>query len=187
MFFGEKPQIIGAYNTPFDFKFMAALYQRQEKAFAPVCQFDVLDMARDLVKDVTNHKLETVAAHYGIQGDNFHSAEFDTDCAVNLFKTFLKEYTANAAAPADDSASDKAKPAITSITLFDKSATLRRIYVNTDMGTLFFDLVKKVWASKDAKMETFDMNFLEKEAWKCVGAADQTAFENFKGNWTAAA
>ena len=186
-FFGETPQIIGAYNEPFDYNFMSALYKRQEKVFTPGCRLDVLDMARDLVKDVPNHKLQTVSEHFGIKGDDYHTAGFDTDCAVDLFKRFLQSYTESAAAPADETTSGGIKPAITSITLFDKSATLRRIYVNTDSGTLYYDLVKKSWASKDAKIETFDMNYVEKEAWKCVDAADQAAFEQFKGNWSAEA
>ena len=175
-FFGENPQIIAAYNTPFDLNFMAALYKRQEKTFAPQCQFDVLDMARDIIKDVPNHKLETVAEYCGFQGDNFHNAQFDTDVTVSLLKRFLTEYSKNSA-----SETGKIQPTIESVTLFDKSATLRRIYVNTNNGTLYFDLVKKVWASKDAKLETIDMDYLEKEAWKFVGVADQAAFEKFKG------
>lgn len=185
-FFGEKPALIAAHNTPFDVNFMTALYKRQEKSFAPVCKLDTLDMARDLLKELKSHKLENVAEHYGIEPGKFHSANVDTYCAAELLRRFVEEYTNNAAAPADGTTSGKDKPNITSITLFDKSATLRRIYVNTDKGTLFYDLVKKSWASKDAKMDTIDMDYLEKEAWKCAGVKDQAAFEQFKGNWAAA-
>jgi len=186
-FFGEKPQAIGAYNTPFDLNFMAALYQRQEKSFAPVCQVDVLDMARDLVKDVPDHKLQTIAAKCGIQGDEFHTAGFDTDCTVELFKRFLKEYTNSSAVPAVKSETGKIRPVISKVSLFDKGAEVRRIYVTTDKGTLFYNLVTKLWESKDAKMNIIDMEYLEREAWRCVGAEDQSAFEEFKGKWSAAA
>jgi DNA polymerase III epsilon subunit family exonuclease len=185
-FFGEKPQMIAAYNTPFDYNFMANLYKRQEKVFAPTCQLDILDMARDLTKELKSHALDKVAEHYGITGDDFHNAGFDTDCAVKLFELFLKKYT-DIDAPAEVSSSGKSKPKINGVTLFDKSSTLRRIYVNTDKGTLYYDLVKKVWASKDAKMEAFDMEYVEKEAWKCTEAENQAAFEKFTGSWSAAA
>ncbi|MDR0286480.1 MAG: 3'-5' exonuclease, partial [Clostridiales bacterium] len=189
-FFGENPQIIVAHNTVFDNNFMSALYERQEKKFDPVCKLDTLDMAHEQLLNLDNYKLETVASHLGIQGEGYHTAVFDTDRLVDVFVQLYKKYienNINETEPANGSTSGKLNPKIISLSLFDKSEKLRRIYVNTDKGTLYYDLVNKSWASKDAKIDSINMEYLEKEAWKHAGAENQTAFEKFKGSYSAAA
>jgi len=186
-FFGEQPQILCAYNTPFDVRFLQALYKRQEKSLMPKYQIDVLAMARDLVKSAPNYQLETIAGVYGLAGEEFHTASFDTDITVKLFELFYGEYAKETAATDSAAVSGKIRPVIQSVSSFNKSNTLRRIYVNTDHGTVYYDCVKHQWASKDAKLDTLDMDYLEKEAWKLTGTVDQKSFENFKEKWSAAA
>ena len=59
-FFGEAPAIICAHNTPFDMRFLKSLYNRYGKTIQPMYELDTLEMARDLVKDITGHIYSTV-------------------------------------------------------------------------------------------------------------------------------
>lgn len=58
-FFGENPDCVIAYNTPFDMRFMKALYARYGKTFEPKYELDVLEMARDLVEKNDSKKTQS--------------------------------------------------------------------------------------------------------------------------------
>ena len=181
-FFGETPQIIAAYNTPFDIGFLQAMYVRNGKQLHPQCLLDVLPMARNLVEGLSDYKLQTVVNHFNLPGDKFHTAEFDTECTVNLFKIFLKQYSDINFVT---STYGGKQPNIQKISFWSKTPTLRRIYVTTDCGNLFYDLWKRLWtgSSKDTDLTGIDMEYVEKECWYLVGAENQLAFDKFTGKW----
>lgn len=203
-FFGENPQILCGYNTGFDVRFLSDLYKRQGKTLTCDCKLDVFQMAKELITGVENYKLATIAGLFGMQGDDFHTASADTDYTVKLFDMFVAEYrkgSAPAPAAAAPAASVKeapvtetttveagnggTRPKIISMSSFAPSRSIRRIYVNTDAQTVYFDLVKKQWLSKDGDLSSIDMEYLEKEAWKIAGADSIEAFEAFNGKWSA--
>lgn len=203
-FFGENPQILCGYNTGFDVRFLSDLYKRQGKTLTCGCKLDVFQMAKELIAGADNYKLATIAGLFGMQGEDFHTASADTDYTVKLFDIFVAEYRKGsapapaAAAPAasvkEDPASENTaaqpgnggtKPKILSMSSFAPSRSIRRIYVNTDAQTVYFDLVKKQWLSKDGDLGSIDMEYLEKEAWKIAGADSIEAFEAFNGKWSA--
>lgn len=200
-FFGDNPQILGGYNTGFDVRFLSDLYKRHGKTLKADCQLDVCRMAKELLTGVENHKLSTIANLFGMEGDDFHTASADTDYTARLLNIFVAEYRKGAAAAAspaaaapssekpqegkDPAAGGKLRPEIKSMTLFAPSQTVRRIYVNTTAQTIYFDLVKRQWFSKDGDLNDVDMEYLEKEAWKIADAKSQSDFEAFKGKWVA--
>ena len=200
-FFGDSPQILSGYNVGFDIRFLTDLYKRQGKELNCECKLDVCAMAKELVKGSANYKLATIAELFGLEGEDFHSASADTDYTVKLFEIFTEEYrkvsgtknpseSAAAAPPIEPEAkspapSGKLQPAIKSMTLFAPSQAIRRIYVNTNAQTVYYDLVKKQWFSKDGDLNELDMDYLEKGAWTIAGADSQEAFEAFNGKWSA--
>ena len=201
-FFGDKPQVLSGYNIGFDIRFLSDLYKRQGRELNCGCKLDVCAMAKELITGSVNHKLGTIAGLFGLEGEEFHSASADTDYTVKLFEIFAEEYRktssvktppASEAAPASAAVPEtectapdgKLQPSVKSMTLFTPSQAVRRIYVNTDAQTVYYDLVKKKWYSKDGDLSKLDMDYLEKEAWKIADADSQEAFEAFTGKWSA--
>ena len=180
-FFGETP-VIAAYNTPFDKGFMAASYERSGARFEPVCELDVLEMARDCVRkeETKNYKLGTIATLFGFDAP-FHSAIEDIRVTKQLFDVFLKQYMDQA----PDTAKTKIQPRISTVSFWEGYKGFNRIYVQTDSGNFYYDIRTKVWGTKDSDFDEIDMEFVEKAAWNMTGASNQKEFEKFKGKVTA--
>ena len=183
-FFGERPQILSGYNSPFDIRFLTEMYKRQEKNLMPQAELDVCKMAKDKVRMAENYKLETIAGIYGMKGDDFHTASADTDYTAKLLGIFIQDYRKEMNNNTSDKVeTEKNRPEILSMELFAPSSTVRRIYVNTSLGTVFYNIPKKCWQSKNADMNKLDMNYIEQEAWKNAGVNSQQDFEKFTGKW----
>ena len=183
-FFSKTPSIVVAYNTPFDMRFLRALYERiTGEAIAPIYELDVLEMARDLVSPakIESHKLSTVSRYFGLASDStrFHSAVVDVKAIAQLFEIFYKKYLEL------DSISKSArriiKPAICSVCFWPGYRGESRIYVQTDVGSVYFDLRKKSWYGKDVDIDTLNMAWIEKEAMRLTCSFNLTQFANFIG------
>lgn len=186
-FFGASPVVL-AWNEPFDTRFMSSSYERAapngEQQFQPSVRLDVLEMARDRVnkEDTQNYKLATVAALFGLEDAQFHSAIEDVRVTKRLFDIFFKEYLDDSLT---SSTTSKTRPHISSLSSYEGFKGLNRIYVNTDSGTVFYDLRTKTWGEKDTDMDLLDMEYIEKTAWNLTGSTCQKEFEKFKGKVTA--
>lgn len=180
-FFTEMPLIIGAHNTPFDMKFLNALYQRIRGVnITPYFVLDTLEMSRDLVKpeETENHKLGTLAHLFGLdEGVTFHSAIEDVQVTGQLFEIFLKEYLERE----ETSTSMKMKPIIMSINFWEGYKGFSRIYVQTNMGSVFYDIRKKIWGEKDANIESFDMEWVQSEVCRLTNSQNIDEFARFRG------
>lgn len=199
-FFGDNPQILCGYNTAFDIRFLKDMYERQGKTLDVQCKLDVLPMARELISGTPDHTLSTIATLFGMGDSEFHSAYADTDCTTKLFTIFTEAYRKSLSAPstetpAEPAAEDtgeqtgagtgKLQPKILKMELYAPSQSVRRIYVNTEANTVFYNIAKHCWQSKDADMDAIDMEYLEKEAWRLAGVSTQEEFEQFNAKWTA--
>ena len=80
--------------------------------------------------------------------------------------------------------SDKIVPKVLSVSFYEKYQ-LRRLYVETDAGTVYYDLRMKRWGTKDADMNVIDMERVEQNAWKLTGSSCQKEFEKVRGKVTA--
>lgn len=181
-FLGETP-IIAAYNTPFDVRFIKAMYERNDKEFTPAIELDVLVMAKDIIdpKDIENFKLETVASHYGINNDiSFHSADDDVTATSRLLQIFLNEYNQN---PKQENTQAKQIAQILNMSYWKGYRGHSRIYVNTDLGTVFYEIRHKRWGEKDPGcLNIIDMEHLEKTAFDLAGATNDIEFARYRGS-----
>lgn len=163
-----------AYNSSFDIRFLSELYNRMGDVLEFSYDCDVLAMARDLVsKDITeNYKLGTIAALYGFDDTEFHSAVNDKDVTVKLFQQFIDEYKER---KIEESTSPiKKRCAYVDTCQFWEMHTKRmhmyRIYVNTNLGTVFFNINTHQWEEKDIGcMRIIDMEQLEKDVFAYTG------------------
>lgn len=158
-FFGENPNI-AAHNEKFDVGFMEELYKRNSKSFNPKYRLDTLEMARDLVdkKESNSFKLCDVAKYYGIdEGVEFHNALGDVSVTAKCIIIFYNEYRKK-----DNETNlkkDTIKPKVYSCNYWEKYK-LKRIYVETDKGKVFYDIIGKTWnVCKDSVYDENEIDF----------------------------
>jgi len=86
-----------AYNTPFDYRMLDAMYMRNGAEFRPEVKFDVMKMAVDLITVNQSFKknLETIAGYVGIEqseDDEFHNAMFDIETTIKVMEALMPYY-----------------------------------------------------------------------------------------------
>lgn len=183
-FFGDV-YAVSAYNEPFDEGFMKALYGRNGSEFIPAAKCDVLEMSRDLVKKgkTENHKLGTIAHYYGVdEGLTFHNSMDDVIATVRLLKIFKGEYEEIFSGYQEVELVAPSK--ILSIRFWEGWRGYSRLYVNTDIGTFYFDIRSKVWGVKPDNpytLDEVDMETLRTLSFKFAGASDEREFSRFRG------
>lgn len=79
-----------AHNASFDISFLESAFVRSG-VDATIKYKDTLSMARRKLPDLENHKLGTVAEHFGIEMKNAHRAESDAEVCGKIFIELLKE------------------------------------------------------------------------------------------------
>ena len=86
-FIGNLPLV--SYNVSFDMSFLRAEAQRQSMRLAntPVC---ALQLARAKLPGLPNHKLKTVAGHFGIVPEQAHRALDDCEVGLRVFTELMR-------------------------------------------------------------------------------------------------
>lgn len=176
--------ILSGYNiTTFDNGFMTEYFARFGHAFDAAYVVDGIKMARNRLRykeDVENFKLATVGAYYGISF-NAHSALEDTRTTSKLVQIFVHEY-------AGESKSDKPaaigamRPRIMQIAYWQGFKGFNRIYVNMDIGSVYYDIRSASWGAKDVDIRLLDMGWIEREAFRITGCGCESEFASFKGD-----
>ena len=88
VFCGENP-ILAAHNAPFDTSFLRVGFKRCAITF-PFAALDTLPLARTLLPDLKNHKLDTVAKALKLPKFNHHRACDDARMLANIFVLLLQ-------------------------------------------------------------------------------------------------
>ena len=183
-----EDDIVAGYNIDtFDVKFMQELYGRQGSIYSPIGIVDCIVMARNLLAkdvDVENYKLKTVGDYYGLQFDA-HSALEDARATGKLLQIFLKEYQQQTEKPAAPVQSIGLRPHIMSIRFWEGFRGFSRIYVQTDCGSIYYDIRNNLWGGKDVDINMVDMAWLESEAYNFIGVTTQAEFSKFRGDLSA--
>lgn len=92
---GEFHEFIGdhnlvAHNASFDRKFLDSEFARISRSYAGSFSCSML-LARRLIQDARNHKLETLVRHLGIQTEGtFHRALYDAEMAGRVWLAMLE-------------------------------------------------------------------------------------------------
>lgn len=92
---GEFHEFIGdhnlvAHNASFDRKFLDSEFSRISRSYAGSFSCSML-LARRLIQDAMNHKLETLVRHLGIQAEGaFHRALYDAEMAGKIWLAMLE-------------------------------------------------------------------------------------------------
>lgn len=95
-FAGSAPLV--GHNERFDRRFINDANQKLYGKDMPNQAIDTLKMSRQQQPNLNNHKLNTVAGHYGITNPNAHAADADAATAAKAFVAMEKEKARQAAA-----------------------------------------------------------------------------------------
>lgn len=88
--FLDEDAILIAHNSEFDVKFVGSEYSLEGLELPKNEVWDSLPMAREFVKNIMNHKMETLIHHFGFKADGFHRALVDSYHVMHLFLHFFK-------------------------------------------------------------------------------------------------
>lgn len=82
--------VLVAHNANFDYGFLTNCCLRLKQDYK-ACVIDTVSLSRALIRDVKNHKLNTLAKYFGIELINHHRAVDDCRATASLFQKLLKE------------------------------------------------------------------------------------------------
>lgn len=173
--------VLVIYNAPFDVKMISAMYERNGEKFEPFMVLDVLKMAKELVskEESESHKLCDIASLYGTdKGLSFHNAFNDVIATYRLFLAFLNEYSEKE--QEEKKTTYKKKANVLNVTFWSGYRGRSRVYVNTDKGTVYYDVYSKVWEDKDLKMEEYDMEDIRRQAFLKTGTSNEFEFARYR-------
>lgn len=172
--------VIAGHNVEFDIYKIKGMYFRQGSYFLkemPV--IDTLEMSRDF-EPKRSHKLGDMCALYGLDaGLNFHNASDDITATKRLLEYFLKSY---------DSLKEWTGTVKTDISVINyyemPNHRENRIYVNTDFGTVYYNVYYKCWGAKNGTdMRQLDMEYIQSEALRLLELKDMDEFGKFRGKF----
>lgn len=156
-----------AYNSNFDANMITKSMQNYGIS-VEMTHFDVLKLARDVLANekIENHKLKTVSDFLGVtpEGENFHNALFDVQSTIEVFKALVKRTKTMKIA------NGNSRPKVFSIRPWEIGLN-KRLYIQTAMGSVWFDKIKQTWGTKDAPIDELDMGYIENMALKMANDA----------------
>ena len=170
-----------AYNAPFDIGFLSRMYGRNGEEYQYDYALDVLEMARDLVpkSQSASHKLCDIATLYGVDENiPFHNAKGDVLVTERLLCIFVMEYFDK-----DDITNCRRRlryAKVLDVSFWAGFQGNSRIYVNTNMGSVYYDIKNKQWMDKNLKMEEYDMEDIRKQAFAIAGVSSEKELAKYR-------
>ncbi|PCJ16049.1 MAG: hypothetical protein COB02_17275 [Candidatus Cloacimonadota bacterium] len=86
-----KDSILVAHNADFDLRFIGAEILINKLSLPSVPIWDTLPLSRKFIKNIMNHKLETLVNHFDFKTDGFHRALTDSMYLVHLMNRFYTD------------------------------------------------------------------------------------------------
>lgn len=198
-FIKESDIIAGYNNNSFDDKFMENLYREYGYEFGIKESIDVYKYAKMIVppedvkvtdektgKTRASYKLSIVAGYYHCDEDIlFHDAFGDVTATIEVFKRLIldgKKYMEEDEKKEEDRKAIPRQDAnLLSISYFSPSQYIKRVYINTDQGTFFYDDLRHEWRTKEGNIDSIDMEALREKTFKAVGVTkEEDLFKEMK-------
>ncbi|WP_097006347.1 PolC-type DNA polymerase III [Lacrimispora amygdalina] len=186
-FIKESDIIAGYNNNTFDNNFMKTLYSEYGYAFQVRESIDVYKYAKTIVppeevmvkdektgKMKSSYKLGIITKYYEKDdGIDFHNALGDVTATISIFESLLKDGKNYIDEENKKEELRKEIPRqdanLLSVSYFSPSQNLKRVYINTDQGTFFYDELKHEWRAKNGNVDSIDMESLKKKIFDIVG------------------
>ena len=176
-FIPENCIVAGYNNNTFDNIFMDSLYKRNNDVFKFSYTVDVLKMARQLYKkeDVGSFKLANIAHYLGVDdGITFHKASDDTEATIRIFNVLVGKLK--------DELSENVlvKPFVNSVYYSNFSGN-ENINVNTIIGLISYDILKKHWRSSSINLSGVDLDYITERCCDAIGVSNIGELAKFRG------
>lgn len=198
--FIKPDDLIGGYNNKsFDDKFMEILYKENKREFTFSDNIDVFKYAKSIIPpekvmeptEVRNkntgevklvdkpcYKLEKISSYLVGENYQFHSSIEDvaaTGCVLGELLELSRELVwceeqeekARKSIP-------RQKATVLSVSFFNPSQNLKRVYVNTDQGTIYYNELNHKWAAKTGSVNSIDMTEVIAQVFRLSGAKDES-------------
>lgn len=159
--------VFAAYNEPFDYGFIDAMYERNDDEFNPKVRFDIMQMVIDLITiyQCRYRKLGAVATYLGIPEETegeFHNALFDIKQSMKVFLA-LQPYYDNML-PYEGKGLRVPKIERQWFWVNTNMNKMQRSYYQTDCGRIFFERFDRAF-SVDEKAADYKIDDLDMEAF----------------------
>ena len=160
--FMKDCDVFVAYNEPFDYGFVSALYERNGQEFMPSVEFDVMAMVCDLITmyQLTRKDLGAVAGYLKLKDDEtLHDAMSDIRLTAKVFGKLYKEY---AKLPVPVKKTGLPIPRIYKSWTWQSPMNYRmnRIYFATSCGKIFFEVYDRSFGV-DQKEKAYTLDELD--------------------------
>lgn len=175
--FLKQADLVVGHNVMFDIHFIESMMSRNNKDNPINNYLDTLKLARDVIvkESVTNYKLGTLATALKFDKSlQFHSAFDDVYATSMLLQTILTQYLNQTIEQID-----LIDLVINCVQYWEKN-DIKRIYINTDKGALFFYLDGN-YDSKDFDATRVDIEQIKKDAMKFIGVKSFKDLLAFRG------
>lgn len=197
-FMSLKDCICGYNNQRFDDGMMAELYTRHKDTFGFACNVDIYKFVQMIVppehvmvemvtvkngkekkEKKASYKLKNVTDFYSPGNTiKFHSSINDVEATAFVFqktmedaKKMIMEYEEKEELRKDI---PRQSANIKSISLFNPSQRLKRVYINTDQGTIYYDEISHKWAaSKKGVINSIDMDKIVADVFKMLDISEE--------------
>ena len=197
-FMGSNNYIGGYNNQRFDDGMMDELYKRHKEIFRYAGNIDIYKFAQMIVppehvmaevitvkngrekkEKKASYKLKNVTDFYNPGNTiRFHSSINDVEATAYVFqktiedaKQMIKEYEGQEEMRKDI---PRQHAHIKNISLFNPSQRLKRVYVNTDQGTVYYDEITHKWAaSKKGVIDSIDMDEIVACVFKMLNITEE--------------
>lgn len=172
--------LVGGYNNNnFDNNFLKQLYLRNSRKVEFVDSIDVFVAAKQiLVKEtLPSYKLSAVASYLGVdKGIDFHKANSDVLATTRVFTSLSDEIFSS-----KQDEGNKNIPVVRSVAYWEGFRGYSRVYVETNFGTVYYDIRGKYWNGKDLDVNTLNMAHLIDDVVSLTGVGSEDGLCKFKG------
>lgn len=199
-----KDAVLVAHNASFDVTFVKFFLNKMGQSFSNH-SVDTLEMARDRLTELTSHKLNLVCDHLGIVQENHHRAVDDCRVTSLVFLNLMSHYKVDQMdifsydGAVDNSLkvpAEKAEEILDEVSIVPVEETLfsiesaaywakgshERIYINTDKGKCFFDLLGHEIGMMPWHLTLeCDLPTFEEEVLKFMELSSMDEFSKFRG------
>ncbi len=186
-FFGTTPNLC-AHNSRFDIGFLSNMYKRYGKELKVNIELDTCILAKEVISKykVQNYRLSTLAKYYGVDKEiDFHNAKHDVIATSSILQIIISEFVEKMKKGEIKKNSDigrKNAVIISGPNYWKGHNRFSRIYVNTNLGTIFYDILTRKWCEKDeGALDKINMDQLIEEVFERAGVSNEDEFSKFRG------
>lgn len=184
--FFEDMAVAGYNNIQFDDAFMDAMYTRNGLTFQPQESIDIYQVVKAVILpgETVNYKLGAITKYLGLSGEisRFHNAEGDTMATLLVANRCIGRCREKCRR----SARRLIRTKVVRISRWEnpRSQRQKRIYVETEDTTLYFDCLSHTWSTKEISdmISRYDMEYVIVQVMKATNCHSETALAKWKGS-----